>query len=56
MTLKIRNIRLIFKRKFEHKDAGIEIFSHIDSDQNLIKKKTMYILFQNTKDRDEVYN
>lgn len=58
INIKIKNIRELFKRRYTLMDLGIEIISHSISsvDETKSKRKTMYLVFKNTAERDFVYN
>ena len=49
--IKLKNIKELFKRRYTLMDIGIEILSRSEKD----KKKTMYLVFANTYERDVVY-
>lgn len=58
INIKIKNIRELFKRRYTLMDLGIEIISSSVSsaDETKSKRKTMYLIFKNTTERDFVYN
>ena len=45
------NIHELFKRRYTLMDIGLEVVSLNEKG----KKKTMYLVFQNTNERDNVY-
>lgn len=48
----------MFKRRYTLMDLGVEIISHSKKDENdaKSKRKTMYLIFKNTNERDFFYN
>ena len=51
INIKLQNIKELFKRRYTLMDIGIEIMSKNEKG----KKKSMYLIFQNTQERDLVY-
>ena len=55
LNLKIRNVKELFKRRYTLMDIAIEIVAVSPSPSKKGKKKTMYLVFNSTKERDTVY-
>lgn len=55
INLKIRNIKELFKRRYTLMDIAIEIVAVSPNPNKRGKKKTMYLVFNSTKERDIVY-
>jgi len=51
INLKIRNITQLFKRRYTLMDLGMEVVSQNDKG----KRKTMYLVFKNGAERNQVY-
>jgi factor associated with neutral sphingomyelinase activation len=58
VNIKIKNIMELYKRRYTLMDLGMEIVSHKVSQENneVIKKKTMYLVFNTKKERDTVFD
>lgn len=54
INLKVASIKELFKRRYTLMDIGLEVVAH-SQDGDIVKKKTMYIVFQGRGERDFVY-
>ena len=53
INIKISKITELFKRRYTLMDIGIEIVSYSEKKK---QRKTMYLVFKNTNERNRVYN
>ena len=56
INIKLNKIRELFKRRYTLMDLGLEIVSYSEKSDGSLKKKSMYIVFKNTQERDLVYS
>ena len=55
INLKVGSIKELFKRRYTLMDIGLEIISVSKADTRSPKRKTMYLVFKTTKERNVVY-
>ena len=57
LNIKLDKVKELFKRRYTLMDLGLEIVSYLYNDNvELIKKKTMFMVFKNTQERDMIYS